>query len=338
MRKVTGVILAGGYGKRLFPLTESIPKPLLELRKGYTILDKQLMDLKNAGVKEVYLLIGHLAEKIKERYGSSFNGVRLRYLIEDKPMGTLPALANALRRIRNDVVVRNGDVVSDVNIKELIRKAQVAEDLATMAVVKMQSPYGIVEFSDRKVVSFKEKPFLEISINAGIYYIKKEAFRYFNEEYERKEIEYTVFPRLVEERKLAPYHEAGIFWRSVDGIKDLEVVREEYESKEDKPWGYEKIIVNNPKYLVKELFIKKNFRTSLHYHPRKDESMHVLDGEGYIDLPKEKKKAPIRAGRVMRIEPNTTHSIVASENLRIYEYSTPHPKDSVRVVDYYGRE
>ncbi len=338
MGKVTGIILAGGYGKRLLPLTESTPKPLLELKKGYTILDKQLTDLKHAGVREAYLLIGHLAEKIKQQYRNSFNGVKLHYLIEDKPMGTLPALSNALKRIRNDVVVRNGDVVSDVNIKELIRRAHASEDLATMAVAKMQSPYGIVEFSDRKVVSFKEKPFLDIYINAGIYYIKKEAFRYFYEEYDRREIEYTVFPKLVEERKLSPHHESGVFWRSVDGIKDLEAVREEYENKEDKPWGYEKIIVNNPKYLVKELFIKKNFRTSLHYHPKKDESMHVLDGEGYIELPGEKKKSPIRAGKVMRIEPNTTHSIVASENLRIYEYSTPHPKDSVRVMDYYDRE
>lgn len=337
MKKITGVIFAGGYGKRLLPLTESTPKPLLELREGYTILDKQILDFKHAGISEVYLLIGHLAEKIKERYGSTHQGVRMKYLVEDKPMGTLYALSNALKRIKNDVVVRNGDVVSDVNIKELVRRSQAGDDLVTIVVTKMQSPFGIVEFSDRKVISFKEKPFLEIYINAGAYYIKKEAFPYFHMNYDRSEIEFTVFPKLVEERKVAPYYEDSLFWRSVDSLKDLEVARKEYENREDKPWGFERIIVNNPKYLVKELYIKKDFRTSLHYHPRKDESMHVLAGEGYIDLPEEKKHMPMRQGTVVRIEPNRTHSIVATENLRIYEYSTPHPKDSVRVKDFYKR-
>lgn len=337
MKKVTGVIFAGGYGKRLLPLTESTPKTLLELNDGHTILDKQILDFKHAGINEVYLLIGHLANKIKERYGSKHQGVRMKYLVEEKPMGTLYALSNALKQIKNDVVVRNGDVVSDANIRELVRRAQSGEDLVTIVVTKMQSPFGIVEFSDRKVVSFKEKPFLDIFINAGAYYIKKEAFPYFRMSYDRSEIEFTVFPKLVEERKVAPYYEDGVFWRSVDSLKDLEVVRKEYENREDKPWGYEKTIVNNSKYLVKELYIKKDYRTSLHYHPRKDESMHVLSGEGYIEIPKEKKRQPMKPGTVVRIEPNRTHSIVATENLRIYEYSTPHPKDSVRVKDFYQR-
>jgi len=322
---------------RLMPLTESIPKPLLELRDDYTILDKQIMDFKYADVSEVYLLIGHLAEKIKERYGASYKGVKVKYLVEDKPMGTLYALSNALKNIKNDVVVRNGDVVSDVNLSELVKRAQAGDDLVTIVVTKMQSPFGIVESTDRKVISFKEKPFLDIFINAGTYYIKKNAFSYFNEEYDRSEIEFTVFPKLVSDRMVAPYNEDGVFWRSVDGLKDLEAVRGEYENREDKPWGYERIIVNNPQYLVKELYIKKDFKTSVHYHPRKDESMHVLSGEGYLDFSEEKKHAPMREGGVLQIVPNRTHSIVAKENLRIYEYSTPHPKDSVRVKDFYDR-
>ncbi|MDI6655801.1 MAG: sugar phosphate nucleotidyltransferase, partial [Candidatus Hydrothermarchaeota archaeon] len=252
-------------------------------------------------------------------------------------------LNNALRAIKEDIsvrklpigiVVRNGDVVTDINIKNLIRVAQKNNDLITMAVTKMQSPYGIIEFADRKITSFKEKPTLELYINAGIYYIKKGAFPYFAKEYDRREIEHTVFPELVEERKIAPYYE-NCFWRSIDGIKDLEAVRREYENKQDKPWGYEKTMVNNEKYLVKELYLKKGFKTSLHYHPNKDESLHVLEGEGYIDF--ENKRISANAGSVIRIGPKKIHSIVAVENLRIYEYSTPHPEDTVRVKDYYGR-
>lgn len=336
MKKVIGVIFAGGYGRRLMPVTDKIPKPLLELKEGYTLLDKQVSEFKYAGIEKVYLLIGYLGDKIKAHLGSRYNGVAIKYLEEDKPRGTLWALSNALKFIKEDIVVRNGDVATDINIKNLIRTAQKNEDLITMAVTKMRSPYGVIEFNDRKITSFKEKPVLELYINAGIYYIKKEAFHYFNKEYERKEIEHTVFPELAGERKIAPYYEES-FWRSVDGIKDLEAVRKEYENKQDKPWGYEKIIVNNEKYLVKELYVKKGFKTSLHYHPNKDESLHVLEGEGRIDFPGEKKKISIDAGSVVRIEPNRVHTIAAGENLKIYEYSTPHPEDTVRVKDYYGR-
>lgn len=335
--KITGVVLAGGYGKRLMPLTNEIPKPLLEIKDGYTILDKQIFDFKYAGINEVYLLIGYLGDKIRERLGDEYMGVKIRYLQEERPMGTLWALNNALKRIDNDVVVRNGDVVSDINIKNLIEKAQKSESLITMAITRMRSPYGIIEFNDRIVTSFKEKPPLDLYINAGIYYIKKEAFPYFAKEYDKKEIEHTVFPELVEERKIGSYFEEGVFWRSVDGLKDLEAVRREYENRKDKPWGYERIIVNNEKYLVKELYLKKGFCTSVHYHPHKDESMHVLEGEGYIDFPKENKKEMASVGSVIRIEPGRIHSIVAKKNLRIFEYSTPHPEDTVRVKDFYER-
>lgn len=337
MEKITGVIFAGGYGKRLLPLTETTPKPLLELRSGYTILDKQLMDMKYAGINEAYLLVGHLGDKIKAHFGKSCNGVRLNYLTEDKPMGTLWALSNALKRIKSDVVVRNGDVVTDINIKNLISVAKKSDNLITIAMVKMRSPYGIVEFNDMKITSFREKPLLDIYINAGIYYIKKEAFRYFEEEYDKKEVEKTVFPKLADERRVGPYREEGVFWCSVDGIKDLEAVLREYANKIDKPWGYEKTIVNNEKYLVKELYVKKGFKTSLHYHPNKDESLHALEGEGYIEFPRERKREEIGDGSVVRIEPKRIHSIVATENLKIYEYSTPHPEDTVRVKDFYSR-
>jgi NDP-sugar pyrophosphorylase family protein len=333
---VVGVIFAGGYGKRLLPLTNTTPKPLLELKKGFTILDKQLMDLKYAGIKDVYLLIGHLGDKIQAYFGNEWDGVRIHYLVEEKPMGTLWALNNALKRINHDVVVRNGDVVADVNIRNLIEVAQKSDSLVTIAVTKMQSPYGIIEFADRKIVSFKEKPVLDLYINAGIYYIKKEAFPYFARSYDKKDIEHTVFPVLVEERKVGVYREP-CFWRSVDGLKDLEAVRREFEARIEKPWGYERIIVNNEKYLVKELYIKKGFSTSVHYHTSKDESMHVMEGEGYIDFPKEKRKENASKGSVIRIEPKRVHAIVAKENLRIFEYSTPHPSDTVRVKDFYGR-
>ena len=68
--QTVGMILCGGFGKRLRPVTEKVPKPLVEIKDNYAILDKQLFDFKNAGISEVYLLAGFLHEKIEERYGN----------------------------------------------------------------------------------------------------------------------------------------------------------------------------------------------------------------------------------------------------------------------------
>ena len=120
--ETVGMILCGGFGKRLRPFTETLPKPLIEIDEDYTILDKQLFDFKNAGVDEAYLLVGFLHEKIEERYGDEYNGVKIHYVIEDEPLGTLNAIRLGMEAIGEDkqCIICNGDIVSDVNIKAMI--------------------------------------------------------------------------------------------------------------------------------------------------------------------------------------------------------------------------
>lgn len=77
MNETIGMILCGGFGKRLRPVTETVPKPLVELKEDYTILDKQLFDFKSAGISKVILLTGFLGEKIEERYGNNYMGVEI---------------------------------------------------------------------------------------------------------------------------------------------------------------------------------------------------------------------------------------------------------------------
>jgi len=83
--RFVGGILCGGLGKRLRPLTDVVPKALIEIKEGYTVLDHQLNKLKSAGIDRVYLMVGHLHEKIRERYGGEWRGVKLEYLVEDRP-------------------------------------------------------------------------------------------------------------------------------------------------------------------------------------------------------------------------------------------------------------
>ena len=78
-----GMILCGGYGRRFRPLTDVIPKVLLEIKDGYSILDRQLFAFGSAGFDRVLLLAGYLSEKIEERYGSEYKGLKIEYVVEE---------------------------------------------------------------------------------------------------------------------------------------------------------------------------------------------------------------------------------------------------------------
>lgn len=329
-----GMILCGGFGKRLRPLTERVPKPLIEMKDGYTILDKQLFDFKSAGVEKAYLLTGFLSEKIRERYGDEYKGVKIEYVEEDEPLGTLNAIKLGMESINHDkqVVIRNGDVVADLNLKKMIHLGEVSDYPFSIFITKMQSPYGIVEVSGDRLVAFKEKPILDYYINAGVYFSKGQID--FGD-FEVGDIEKTVFPTMAKENKLGYYKEDGLFWMAIDTSKELEEIRKEYKNREDKPWGYEKVLINTEKYLTKELFLKEGYQTSFHYHENKDETMFIVSGAGYIEF--ENRKEYFAKNDTIRIEPGEAHSIVAMENTVLHEVSTPHLEDTVRIKDFYTR-
>ena len=330
--ETVGMILCGGFGKRLRPITEKIPKPLVEIKENYSILDKQLFDFANVEIKDVYLLAGFMHEKIEERYGDFYNGMNIHYVIEDEPLGTLNAIRLGMNALdeNKQIIIRNGDIVSDLNLKKMIEQGKKSDYDVTMFVTKMQSPYGIVEISGDKINSFNEKPILDYYINGGIYFCKK--LLDFGD-FEIGDIEKTLFPVLANENKLGFYKENDIFWMAIDTNKEVEAVQKEYSNKTDKPWGYEKVLISTESYLTKELYIKENFKTSFHYHENKDETMYILSGAGYIEF--EDKKEYFGKNDTIRIKPNVVHSIVATENTVLHEVSTPYLQDTVRVDDFY---
>ncbi len=331
MSRTVGMILCGGFGKRLRPLTEKIPKPLIEIKDDYTILDKQLFDFKSAGVNKVLLLTGFLSEKIKGRYGNNYLGVEIEYVEEDKPLGTLNAIKLGMDRLKNgeQCVIRNGDVVADLNIKKMIEQGEKSDYPLSIFITKMVSPYGIVELSGDRLVSFKEKPVLDYYINGGVYFSREIDFG----EFDVGDIEKTVFPMLAKENKLGYYKEDGLFWMAIDTTKELEEIRKEYKNREDKPWGYEKVLIHTDKYLTKELFLKEGYQTSFHFHSKKDETMYIISGAGYIEF--EDRKEYFGKNDTIRIKPHEKHSIVAMENTVLHEVSTPHLNDTERVKDFY---
>lgn len=217
------VILAGGRGKRLRPLTDSIPKPLIEVR-GKPIIAWQIEWFKSHGINEFIVCVGYLKEKIINYLGDgSEYGVRIGYVVEKRPLGTGGAIKNAEVFLNNEngFFVINGDIITTIDPKELTKLDY--KHIGAIALVQLPSPYGIVEFDEGLTVkSFKEKPLLrDYWINAGVYYFKPDIFHYLPIE---GDIERTTFPNLASLGLLKAVKYEGVFWRSIDTMKDLDEI------------------------------------------------------------------------------------------------------------------
>lgn len=232
-----GAILTGGYGRRMQGVSPDLPKNLLPLRDDYLILDRQLRDFRVAGIGKVYLLTGFKGEVIEKRYGKKWKEIEIEYLKEDVPMGTLWSVRNLFNHTQGDVVLRNGDTICDLDIRDLIRFHGRKGKKATMLVVKMVSPYGIVTLKRDSVTSFMEKPILNHYINAGLYYLARETNQYFSGDFSGIDIETTVFRKMAEEGEIAALRYHGL-WKSVDSLKDYEEIKKIYSKREDYDFGF----------------------------------------------------------------------------------------------------
>ncbi|MGQ9468345.1 MAG: nucleotidyltransferase family protein [Nitrososphaerales archaeon] len=220
------VILAGGYGKRLRPLTTEKPKPLIEIAKK-PIIAIQFEWLKNYGIYEVILCIGFLKEKIIEYVGNGRRfGIKVGYAVEEEPLGTGGALLNSELLLKGEdrFIVLNGDIITDLDLSKLVNYH--GNFLGAIALVPLRSPYGVIMVDDKdEIIEFKEKPILKTFwINAGVYCLNHDIFKYLPE---KGDIETTAFPKLVEERKLGAVKYSDCFWRAIDVQKDIEEAERE---------------------------------------------------------------------------------------------------------------
>lgn len=220
---VKALILAGGFGKRLRPLTEVKPKPLISI-KGRPILAWQFDWLRKNGVNEVVLAVGYLKEKIINEIGSGKKyNVNVGYVVEDEPLGTAGGLKNAEHILKNEkcFYVLNGDIITNLDLKKL--SMELREDVVgAIAVVPLRSPYGIIRFDVKsgKILSFVEKPVLkEYWINAGVYCLTPKIFEYLPP---KGDIEQTAFPKLAKEGLLKAVYYENVLWKSIDTHKDVE--------------------------------------------------------------------------------------------------------------------
>jgi len=175
------IIMAGGKGKRLRPYTNDCPKPMLRL-SGKPILEKILENAKKQGFTNFVISINYLGSIIQKYFknGKDF-GLKISYIKEKKPLGTLGSLGNYKKEMRKKyVVVSNGDVITEINYQSMIKFHEQNKSDATMAVYpyKSENPYGVVKTKDTSIVNIDEKPMSISYINAGVYIFNKSMIGY----------------------------------------------------------------------------------------------------------------------------------------------------------------
>ncbi len=171
------VLMAGGLGTRLHPLTENCPKPMLHVG-GKPILESILESFVEQGFRQFYLSVNYLADTIRKHFGDgSRHGVEIHYLHESKRLGTAGALSLLPARPSDPILVMNGDLLTRLRFDQMLKFHEEHEAKATMAVREydFQVPYGVVNIDGTSISSIDEKPVHRFFVNAGIYTLSPES-------------------------------------------------------------------------------------------------------------------------------------------------------------------
>jgi len=224
------VLMAGGLGSRLRPLTQDCPKPMLKVGNK-PLLETILANFIDYGFRHFYISVNYMADMVKDYFGDGSRfGVEIRYLHEDERLGTAGALSLLPERPVEPFFVMNGDLLTKVNFNQMLDFHGKQNAVATMGVREYdyQIPYGVVNVESLRIVGIEEKPIQRFFVNAGIYVLDPKALdliqqntfldmpTLFNTLIERKD-ETVVFP-VIE------------YWMDVGHLADYEKANGEYHS------------------------------------------------------------------------------------------------------------
>jgi NDP-mannose synthase len=227
---VRAVVLAGGLGRRLYPYTACLPKPLVPVGDR-PILEINLLRLKQAGVNHVTLATGHLAQLIMAFFGSGEKyGLRIDYTIEEQPLGTMGPL-RLVEDLDDTFLVMNGDLLTDLSFEGLLAHHRERQALLTLGTFRkrVKLALGVVETrADGCVTGFQEKPELSFDVSAGIYALEPRILDYLPEGGPMG------FDKLMEvllrdEQPISTYLHEGV-WYDIGSPDDYERAIDHYET------------------------------------------------------------------------------------------------------------
>ncbi|MBI3035258.1 NTP transferase domain-containing protein [Candidatus Woesearchaeota archaeon] len=223
------VLLVGGRGTRLRPLTDKIPKALLEVQ-GKTITEHLFDLLKKYGIRDVALSVGYLKDKIKEHFGDGSGlGMNIAYVEESEPLGTAGPLKLAKGFLKDSFIVSNGDELKDINIPRMFRLHKRKNALATIALTTVDDPshYGVAKLDGSRIMEFVEKPANPPSnlINAGFYIIEPEVIGMIPDGFSM--LEKDIFPKLARMGRLRGFPFAGQ-WFDIGNIERYKIAEKKW--------------------------------------------------------------------------------------------------------------
>ena len=219
------LLLAGGRGRRLAPLTEDIPKPMLPVGSK-PILESIISALAVAGFKHFYLAVNYRAEVIENYFGDGSEfGVHIEYLREDEPLGTAGALSLLPSRPTAPLLVMNGDLLTALDPRQLLAFHAKQGASATMCVREydIQVPFGVVSIDGQRLVSIDEKPIHRFFVNAGIYLLEPSCLDLL-EPGEAINMT-TLFEQLIAAGRQTAAFPVREYWLDIGRMPDLEKAR-----------------------------------------------------------------------------------------------------------------
>ncbi|MEJ1087388.1 nucleotidyltransferase family protein [Microbacterium sp. Mu-80] len=223
------VLMAGGRGQRLYPITKDIPKPLVPL--GDTpMIDIILGRLRDQGFRRVHVSVNHLGHLIEEHLGDGADhGMQITYLHEPMPLGTAGAMAQLRGEMTSPFVVMNSDLLTDIDLRRMLGFHRSAQAEATIGAREygFEIPYGVIRRDGDRVTGLAEKPYHSELVSAGIYVLAPTALDQLEQD------EYcdmpTLLSRLMDDDRTVAAYEIREEWIDVGRPEDLERARTAWE-------------------------------------------------------------------------------------------------------------
>ncbi len=218
------IILAGGRGKRLRPITDKIPKPLIPIN-GKPLIERTIKYLKKYGITEIIISSGYKSDLIEKFLKNKKNfGCEIIFSNEKTPLGTGGAIKKALKHVDEEsFLVLNGDIVTNIDLKKILRKPN------TIAANELKTKFGTMEIKKNKILKFNEKKDVsDVWMNPGIYHLSKNIEKIIPK---KGSLEGIVFPKMAQKKTLKTVKFKNVLWYSIDSHKDIEECSKEIKSK-----------------------------------------------------------------------------------------------------------
>ena len=218
------IILAGGRGKRLRPITDKIPKPLIPINNK-PLIERTIKYLKKYGITEIIISSGYKSNLIEKFLRKNKNfGCEIIFSIEKTPLGTGGAIKKALKHVKDEsFLVLNGDIVTNIDLKKILKKSN------TIAANELKTKFGTMNIKNNKILKFNEKKDVtDVWMNPGIYHLSKNIEKLIPK---KGILEGIVFPKMVKNKTLETVKFKNALWFSIDSHKDIEECSKEIKSK-----------------------------------------------------------------------------------------------------------